>query len=179
MDILNIINFDGHAGRTAIVSQKHNSPINRVYVPNLAGVLLVRAPLFQAVRNEIDQRNLGMMLVVDNIINESKLLIQQLLLVLGQFELSISQSARFRDHTIKSCQCCERRELCCTVVHAHVRSVLRLMMRQMDDIGIGILLNIHHSSPALWPPIWLFLSIVVPPSMRFIPLSMAFLPNLS
>ena len=149
MDIFYIINLDSHAGRTTIVSQKHNSPIDSVYVTNLAGVLLVLATLFQIVGNEIDQRNLGMMLVVDNIINESKLLIQQNLIVLGQFDLSISQSARFRDHTIKSCQCCERRELCCTVVHAHVRVVGCFVVWQMDDIRIGVLLILHQSSPAL------------------------------
>ena len=152
MDIFYIINLDSHAGRTTIVSQKHNSPIDRVYVTNLAGVLLVFATLFQIVRNEIDQRNLRMMIVVDNIINESKLLIQQHLFVLGQFELSISQSARFRDHTIKSCQCCERRELCCTVVHAHVRSVLRLMMRQMDDISISHMpTKARNMNRSVWP----------------------------
>ena len=43
-------------------------------------------------------------------------------------------------------------------------------MRQVDDIIIW-------SGHALWPPIWVFLSLAVAPSSRFSPLRMAFLPK--
>ena len=51
-------------------------------------------------------------------------------------------------------------------------------MRKVDDVLVRIpfSLPVHSSSPALCPPIWPFRSMVVPPSSRFMALSIAFLP---
>ena len=75
-------------------------------------------------------------IILDHIVDERKLLIQQHLLMFGQFDLPVSQSARFGDHAFEPSQGSKGRKLRCSVVHAHVRTVLCLVMWQMDNVGI-------------------------------------------
>lgn len=131
------------------------------------------------VRHEVNHCYHGVVSVLYRVVDQRQLLIQKNHLAFGQFSFLICHSAGFRDHAVEACKRREGRKLCRSVVHAHVRTVCRLVVRERQDLSVRGLLFGHHSSPALWPPIWPFRAMVVPPSIRFMPLSMAFFPNLS
>ena len=108
-----------------------------------------------------------------------ELAVQQHRFAFRQFRPALRLPACLRDHAVKPGQRREGGELRGTVVQAHVRPACRPVMGQVQYVRVGEVFIRHSPSPALCPPIWPFRSMVVPPSIRFIPLSIAFFPNLS
>lgn len=167
------------AAGALICREENKSLLNGINLPHFSYEFPIRSARFQRIRHKVYYRHQWMVAVLDHIVNQRQLLIQQELLAFGQFDLPVCHPARFRNHAIEAGERRKGGKLRRAVMHAHVRAVFRLMMRKRQDVSVGILSFGHHSSPALWPPIWPFRSMVVPPSSRFMPLSMAFFPNLS
>ena len=78
----------------------------------------------------------------------------------------------------------ERRKLCSTRHHRHLRMFLRHMVRMVYYVIVivcqivnGKWYMVNCTSHALWPPICALRSFAVAPSRKFSPFSRAFFPN--
>ena len=167
MDFKDIVYAYFFACRAFICREKNELSLHRVKLPHLPCVFLIRAAILFCVRHEVNHCYHGVISILYRVVDQIQFLVQQSHLAFRQFDFLIRPSAGFRDHAVEACERREGRKLCRAVMHAHVRTVCRLVVRERQDIGVGILF-MHHSSPALWPPIWPFRAMVVPPSIRFI-----------
>ena len=127
------------ATRAFICREKNKLSLNRLNLPHLSYEFSIGAARFQRVRHEVYYRHQWMVAVLNHLVNQRQLLIQQELLAFGQFDLPVCHPAGFRNHAIEAGERRKGRKLCRAVVHAHVRTVFRLMMRKRQDVSVGIL----------------------------------------
>lgn len=133
-----IVNRNFHACGAVIGGQKDDRSLDRIDLADAARVLPIRTPGLARIGGEVENCDFRVLAGADGFVDEGELLIQKNLLALGQFDLVVGQPARLRDDPIEAGECGKGRKLRRAVVHAHVLAVRRLMVRQMEDVRIGI-----------------------------------------
>ena len=149
MDLRNIINQDRFAPGSSVLCEEDECSCDCIDLAHFAGEFFVFAALFECVVDKVGDRDLGMVVVVNHVVDEGELLIQQELFGFGELDFAACEPAGFGDHAVKAGERGEGGELRSAVVHAHVRAVGGFMVGAIEDVGIGVGFVGHASSPAL------------------------------